>query len=143
MPDSPTESRPHVRPSIPGNSPTTPKASKVLRVAPQLKDPSQPILPPHSGPDKERPQGRIMLKEGHLPIPSQCWAKAKGKPCWGLYLPSPKWTLPSPPSMEASIANSHMFEEPLLRDPDKEVVSDLAAEFKAPVIKKVLDLQRE
>ena len=45
--------------------------------------------------------------------------------------------------MEALIADSHLFEEPLLRDPDKEVVSDLATDFGAPVIKKVLDLLRE
>ena len=81
-----------------------------------------------------------MLKEGHLPIPGQCWAKAKGNPFWGLHLPSLKWTLLTPPSMEALMADSHLFEEPVLQDPDKEVVSNLAAEFKAPVIKKVLDL---
>ena len=50
---------------------------------------------------------------------------------------------PSPPSMEALMADQHLFEEPLFQDPDKELVSDLAAEFGAPVIKKVLNLLLE
>ena len=50
---------------------------------------------------------------------------------------------PSPPSMESLMENSHLFGEPLLQDPDKEVVSNLVTEFGAPMIKKVLDLLRE
>ena len=41
------------------------------------------------------------------------------------------------------MVDPHLFEEPLLQDLDKEVVSDLVAEFGALVIKKVLDLLRE
>ena len=35
-----------------------------------------------------------------------------------------------------------MFEESLIQEPDKEVLSELALEFRAPVIEKVLDLLR-
>ena len=40
------------------------------------------------------------------------------------------------------MANSLLFEEPLLQDPDKEVIFDLASEFGASMIKSVLDLLR-
>ena len=49
---------------------------------------------------------------------------------------------PSPPSMEALMADSLMFEEPFLQDPDKEVIFDLASKFGALMIKNVLDLLR-
>ena len=50
----------------------------------------------------------------------------------------------SPFSMEVLIVDPHMFEEPLLlKDPEKDLVSDLAVDFGARVIKKVLDLLRD
>ena len=60
--------------------------------------------------------------------------KVKGKAALVSAPALPKVDLPSPPSMEALMADSHM------EDPDKEVVFDLSSEFRAPVIKKVLDL---
>ena len=117
-------------------------------MAPRPKDPSQHILPPHLGPEEQRPRGGITLKEGHaarLPLTQlvSSKGKGKGKAALGSAPALLEVDPPSPPSMEALMADPYLFKEPLLQDPDKEVVFDLAAEFEAPVIKKILDLLRE
>ena len=69
--------------------------------------------------------------------------KGKGKGTLGFAPTIPEVDPPSPHSMEALRADSLMFEEPLIQDLNKEVVFNLALEFKALVIKKVLDLLSE
>ena len=141
--DSLIESRPRFCLSTPGNSSTALKASEVPRVAPWPKNPSKPIIPPHLGLEEQQPQERITIKEGHVAQPPHTQTvsgKGKGKATPRSTPTLPKVDPPSPPSMEALMADSHLFEEPLLQNPDKEMVSDLAAEFEAPMIKKVLYL---
>ena len=41
------------------------------------------------------------------------------------------------------MVDPHLCEEPLLKDLEEEVVFDLASEFRASMIKKVLDLLRD
>ena len=65
-----------------------------------------------------------------MPVPNQCREKVKGKLRRGLH----------PSSL---MADPHLFEEPLLKDPEEEAVFDLAAEFGALMIKKALDLLRD
>ena len=141
--DSLTESHPRVHPSTPRNSPIAPKASEVPRGGPPPKNPSQLILPLHLGPEEQRTRGGITIREGHTarhPRTQPVSGKGKGKAMLGSAPDLPEVDPPSPPSIEAMMADFHPFEEPLLQDPDKEVVSDLATEFGAPAIKKVLDL---
>ena len=69
--------------------------------------------------------------------------KGKGKATPGSAASILEVVPPSPTYMEALMVDPHMFEEPLLKDPEGEVVSNLAMEFDAPVIKKVLDLLRD
>ena len=113
---------------------------------PRLKGPSQPILLPHSGSEAMLPRGGIIIREGHAARPLSTWpmfGKGKGKAVLGFAPALPEVDSPSPHYMESLMPNSHLFEESLLQDLDKEVVSDLASEFGAPMIKKVLDLLRE
>ena len=69
--------------------------------------------------------------------------KGKGKSTAGFAFSLPEVVPPSAPSMEALMTDQHLFEEPLLKDLKEEVVSDLASEFGALVIKKVIDLLRD
>ena len=46
----------------------------------------------------------------------------------------------SPPSMEALMSNSSLFEKPLLKDLDEEVISLLGAVYGEEVLKRVQEL---
>ena len=48
--------------------------------------------------------------------------------------------LASPPSIEALLSDRPLFEEPLLNDSDKKVISSLGSMYEKEVTKKVLDL---
>ena len=141
--ESSTDSHPNTCPDPPRSSPPAPRASEVSRAPTRQKGPSQPILPPHSSLEEQRPRGGITIREGLMAKPPRTQpvlGKGKGKVALGYAHALFQVDQPSSPFMECLIADSLMFEEPLLQDPDKEMVSDLSSEFGAPVIKKVLDL---
>ena len=68
--------------------------------------------------------------------------KGKGKAALGATLALPEVDTPSPPCMEALMTDPTLFKEPLLKDPE-EVTTAMGSVYRAPVIKKVLDLLRE
>ena len=60
-----------------------------------------------------------------------------------LFRTSPVENPTSPPSLEALLLDRPLFEEPLLNDPNEEVISSLGSVYEKEVTKKVLDLLRD
>ena len=54
-------------------------------------------------------------------------SKGKGKATTSPELPPPVEEAVSPPSLEALMADLTMFEEPLLKDPEEEVISGVVS----------------
>ena len=69
--------------------------------------------------------------------------KGKGKVTTPFELPPLVEEAVSPPSLEALIADLTLFEEPLLKDPEEEVISGLVSVYGKVVTQKVLDLLRD
>ena len=84
--------------------------------------------------------------EGHELRPSQSvpiGGKGKGKALASSEPQSPMEKSASPLSLGALLSDRPLFEEPLLNDPNEEVISSLGSVYGKEVTKKVLDLLRD
>ena len=69
--------------------------------------------------------------------------RGKGRVAASLELPLPMEEVALPPSLEALLANLTLIKEPLLKDREEEVISELVFVYEKVVTKKVQDLLRD
>ena len=130
---------PTQRPQQAGERVVIPQPREAARVS---TAPTEEHCPP------SQPRGRIRFVEGgeSLPLPHQgvpTGAKGKGKAVASSEPPPSVEKPASPPSLEVLMLDLSLFEEPLQKDPDKEVISSLGFVYKKEVTKKVHDLLRD